>query len=308
MTIPFGDVPLRDLGPLVRQVEEAGYESVWSAEATALDGFTPLVVAAQHSERLRLVTGIVNVFTRGPAVLAQTAAALADVSDGRFTLGLGTSSNVIVERWNGIPFQRPLARTRETVDYLRTVLAGERGDGGFRLPEPPREPVPIVLAALRGRMLRLAAEIADGAFTNFLPLSAAPQVVEAYGAPEKELACRFFSILGPEDEALAAAKRMFVAYATVPVYTEFFRWLGRGDGLRPVLEAWSAGDRRRAVELVPEGLVRDIFLLGPIEAQRERLSGFANAGIDTAVLAVSSPPGELAQAIDGFAPDHADQR
>jgi probable F420-dependent oxidoreductase len=302
MTLPFGEISLRELGPLVRRVEEAGYESVWSAEATALDGFTPLVVAAHHSERLRLVTGIVNVFTRGPAVLAQTAAALADVSDGRFTLGLGTSSNVIVERWNGIPFERPLARTRETVGYLRTVLAGERGDGGFRLPEPPREPVPIVLAALRGRMLRLAAAIADGAFTNFLPLSAAQQVVEAYGAEEKELACRFFSILGPEDEALAGARRMFVAYATVPVYTEFFRWLGHGDELEPVLEAWTAGDRRLAVELVPEGLVRDIFLLGPVEAQRERLSEFAGAGIDTAVLAISCPPGKLEQAIDGFAP------
>ena len=302
ITIPFDGVPLRELGPLVRKVEEAGYESVWSAEATALDGFTPLVVAAQHSERLRLVTGIVNVFTRGPAVLAQTAAALADVSEGRFVLGLGTSSNVIVERWNGIPFERPLTRTRQTVEYLRTVLAGERGEGGFRLPEPPREPVPIVLAALRGRMLRLAAEIADGAFTNFLPLSAASQVVEVYGAPEKELACRFFSILGPEDESVATAKRMFVAYATVPVYTEFFTWLGRGDELRPVLEAWNAGDRRGAVELVPEDLVRDIFLLGSIEAQRERLAEFSDAGIDTAVLAVSCPPGELPNTIGAFAP------
>jgi probable F420-dependent oxidoreductase len=302
MTIPFDGVPLGELGPLVRRVEEAGYESVWSAEATALDGFTPLAVAAHHSERLRLVTGIVNVFTRGPAVLAQTAAALAELSGGRFTLGLGTSSNVIVERWNGIPFERPLTRTRATVEYLRAVLAGERSDGGFRLPEPPRERVPIVLAALRGRMLRLAAEVADGAFTNFLPLSAARQVVEAYSAPEKELACRFFSILGPEDDALAAAKRMFVAYATVPVYTEFFRWLGHGDELEPVLEAWNEGDRRRAVELVPEGLVREIFLLGPIETQRERLAGFADAGITTAVLAISCPPGELPQAIDGFAP------
>jgi probable F420-dependent oxidoreductase len=302
MTIPFEGVSLRDLGPLVRRVEEAGYESVWSAEATALDGFTPLAVAAQHSERLRLVTGIVNVFTRGPALLAQTAAALADLSDGRFVLGLGTSSNVIVEQWNGIPFERPLARTRETVDYLRAVLGGERGDGGFRLPAPPPRPVPIVLAALRGGMLRLAAEIADGAFTNFLPLGAAEEVVTAFGAPDKELACRFFSVLGPEDDAVAAAKRMFVAYATVPVYTEFFRWLGRGEELRPALAAWSAGDRRRAVELAPEGLVREIFLIGPIEAQRERLSAFADAGIRTAVLSISCPPAELGRAIDAFAP------
>jgi probable F420-dependent oxidoreductase len=302
ITIPLSGVPLRELPPLVRRIEALGYDSVWSAEATELDGITPLAVAAQHSERLRLVTGVVNVFTRGPAVLAQTAAALADVSDGRFVLGLGVSSNVIVERWNGIPFERPLARMRSTVDYVRTVLAGERADGGFRLAAPSQHPVPIVVAALRERMLRLAAEIADGAFANFLPLSGARQVVEAFGAPEKELACRFFSIQGPEEEALATAKRLFVAYATVPVYAEFFRWLGHGEELDPVVEAWNAGDRAGALELAPERLVRDVFLLGPVEKQRERLAAFAEAGIDTAVLALAGSADELRSAVEAFAP------
>jgi probable F420-dependent oxidoreductase len=302
LTIPFTGVPLHELGPLVRRIDEAGYDSVWSAESTDLDGFTPLVIAAEHSTRLRLGTGIVNVYTRGPALLAQTATALADVSDGRFVLGLGASSNVIVEQWNGIPFRRPLAKVEETVDYLRTVLAGERGTGGFRLAAPPEKPIPIVLAALRDRMLGLAARIADGAFTNFLPLSRTGQVVDAFGTPDKELACRFFSIQGPEEDALATAKRIFVAYATVPVYAEFFRWLGFGDEIDPVFEAWIAGDRKRALELAPEGLVREIFLLGPVEAQRERLADFARAGITTAVLAPSCPPSELPTLIDAFTP------
>ena len=302
ITIPFTDVPLRELGPLVRRVEEAGYDSVWSAESTDFDGFTPLVIAAEHSERMRLVTGIVNVFTRGPALLAQSAAALAEASDGRFVLGLGASSNVIVERWNEIPFRRPLAKVEATVSYVRAAFAGERVTGGFRLASPPAKPVPIVLAALREPMLRLAARVADGAFTNFLPLSRAAQVVEAFGEPDKELACRFFSIHGRDDEeALAAAKRMFVAYATVPVYTEFFRWLGVGAELEPVVQAWNRGDRRRAVELVPEPLVREIFLLGPVEAQRERLTEFERAGITTGVLAFSCPPTALAKLIDSFA-------
>ncbi len=295
-------MPLHELGPLVRRIEEAGYESVWSAESTDFDGFTPLAVAAEHSERLRLVTGIVNVYTRGPALLAQTAAALADLSSGRFVLGLGASSNVIVEQWNGIPFRRPLARVSETVDYLRALLAGERGPGGFKLASPPAEPVPIVLAALRERMLRLAAEIADGVFANFLPLGGVEQVVRAIGRPDKELACRFFSINGPEEQALVTAKRTFVAYATVPVYAEFFRWLGRGDEIDPVVEAWNAGDRKRALELAPEALIRETFLLGPLEAQRERLEEFAAAGIDTAVLALACPPVELPAVIDAFAP------
>ena len=302
MTIPFSDVPLHELGPLVRRVEQAGYEGVWSSESTDVDGFTPLVIAAEHSERLRLVTGIVNVYTRGPALLAQTAAGLARLSNGRFVLGLGASSNVIVEQWNRIPFSRPLARVEETVAYLRTVLGGERGDGGFRLATPPPEPVPIVLAALRPPMLRLAARVADGAFTNFLPLSRVARVVEAFASPAKELACRFFSFHGPKEDALVAAQRMFVAYATVPVYTEFFRWLGFGEQIEPLVEAWSAGDRGRAVELVPESLVREIFLLGPVEAQRERLAEFANSGISTGVLALSCAPDELPTLIDAFAP------
>lgn len=301
MTIPFQGVPLRELGPLVERIEAAGYDSVWSAESTDYDGFTPLAVAAEHSERLRLVTGIVNVYTRGPALLAQTASALADLSNGRFVLGLGASSNVIVEEWNAIPFRRPLARVEETVAYLRTVFAGERGAGGFKLPAAPRPPIPIILAALRGRMLELAARIGDGAFTNFLPLSRANQVVEAFGAPEKELACRFFSIHGPDEQALATAKRIFVAYATVPVYTEFFRWLGFGDELEPLVAAWNDGDRKRALALAPESLVRDVFLLGPLEAQRERLAEFGERGINTAVLAPFAAPDALPELIDAFA-------
>jgi alkanesulfonate monooxygenase SsuD/methylene tetrahydromethanopterin reductase-like flavin-dependent oxidoreductase (luciferase family) len=98
------------------------------------------------------------------------------------------------------------------------------------------------------------------------------------------------------------ATRTFVAYATVPVYADFFRWLGRGDEIEPVVEAWIAGDRKRALELAPERLVREIFLLGPVEAQRERLAEFAEGGIETAVLALSCPPTELRAVIDAFSP------
>jgi probable F420-dependent oxidoreductase len=302
LTVPFSGIPLTELPALVRQAEDSGYESVWSQEATELDGFTPLTVAALNTERMRLVTGIVSVYTRGPTLLAQSATALSELSGGRFVLGLGASSNVIVEQWNGIPFERPLARVRDTVDYLRRAFAGERVDGGFKLNPAPSWPIPIVLAALRDRMLKLAAERADGAFTNFLPQSGVPKVVEAFGSPQKELACRFFSMAGDDDEVLTTAKRIFVGYATVPVYTEFFRWLGWGDEVDQVVDAWKAGDRQRAVELAPEQLVREIFLLGPVEAQRERLAAFAEAGITTAALTLLWPPERMGQAIDAFAP------
>src|SRR5919107_1827709 len=206
LTIPFPGVPLSEHGELLRRAEAAGYDDLWTAETAGADGFTPLALAAAHTERLRLGTGVVNAFTRGPAVLAQHAAALADASGGRFVLGLGASSDVIVERWNEVPFAKPLSRVRRAVEAIRPVLAGERGPGGFRLDTPPAHRVPIVVAALRGRMLGLAAEVGDGAFTNFLPLSGARQVADAFGAPDKELACRFFSVPRPEAEGMATAK------------------------------------------------------------------------------------------------------
>jgi len=305
LTLPFAGVALADHGDLLRRAEAAGYDDLWTGETTGADGFTPLALAAVHTRRMRLGTGIVNPFTRGPAVLAQHAAALADASGGRFVLGLGSSSNVIVERWNGVPFTKPLTRVREAIEALRPILAGERGPGGFKLETAPSHPIPIVVAALRGRMLALAAEIGDGAFTNFLPLTGARQVADAFGAPDKELVCRFFCIPQPESEGMATAKFLFAAYGTVPVYAAFFQWLGWGERLAPMLAAWNEGDRKRALELVPEDLVREIFIFGSPERQRKRLELFAAAGITTFVLTGVCGPRELTAFLDAMAPEVA---
>src|SRR5215218_5978191 len=223
LTIPFSGVPLSEHGDLLRRAEGAGYDDLWTAETAGHDGFTPLALAAVHTTGMRLGTGVVNPFTRGPAVIAQHAAALADASGGRFVLGLGSSSNVIVERWNGVPFERPLSRVRATVQALRPVLAGERGSGGFKLETPPSQPVPIYIAALRDRMLRLGGEVADGTFVNFLPLSALDHVVAAIAPPAgHDVVCRFFCIPQPVEDGLATARFLFAAYATVPVYEAFF--------------------------------------------------------------------------------------
>ncbi|HEY3019528.1 MAG TPA: LLM class F420-dependent oxidoreductase [Solirubrobacteraceae bacterium] len=301
LTVPFPGVALHDHRELLQLAEAEGYDDVWTGETAGPDGFTPLALAAAWTDRLRLGTGIVNPFTRGPAVLAQHAAALQDASGGRFVLGLGSSSDVIVERWNGLPFERPLSRVRAAVETLRPVLAGERGPGGFRLEQPPATPPPIVIAALRGRMLALAAELADGAFTNFLPLSGAPQVAAAFDAPDKELVCRFFCLPQPAEQALPIARRMFAAYATVPVYTEFFRWLGWAERIDPMVAAWREGDRARALELVPDDLVSDIFVFGDAGEQHERLERFADAGITTFVLTAICPPDALPATIRALA-------
>jgi probable F420-dependent oxidoreductase len=301
LTVPFNGVALADHAELFRRAEGAGYHDLWSAETNGADGFTPLAAAAMQTERVRLVTGIVNPFTRGPALLAQQAAALADLSRGRFVLGLGSSSNVIVERWNEVPFEKPLTKVREAVETMRSVLSGGRGPGGFRLETAPAHEVPIIVAALRGRMLALAAEVGDGAFTNLVPLSGISQVVEAYGS-DKELACRLFCTPQPEDEAIGLVKFMFAAYGTVPVYSAFYRWLGWGERVDPMIEAWSAGDRARALELVPDDLVREIFVFGSPEQMRERLDAFVERGVSTLVLTPLCDPEQLPAFIDGLAP------
>jgi probable F420-dependent oxidoreductase len=316
LSLELPGLKLPQLPAVARVAEEAGYTDGWPGEVAGHDGFTPVAVAATATERMRLGTGVVNVFTRGPAVLAQHAAALQHLSGGRFCLGIGSSSNVIVERWNGIPFERPRTRVRETVAFLRAALAGERaGPGGFKLEQPPEQPVPIVVAALRERMLQTAGEVADGAFLNFLPLAAVGRVLaeirrgeEAAGkeAGSVEVICRFFCLQGDSERALDLARRMFCAYATVPVYEQFFRWLGYGEAIDPMVEAWRAGDRQRALGLAPRELIEDIFVLGDAAAQRERLAAYVERGITLPVLlpVPVGPPGAkgLGALVESLAP------
>jgi probable F420-dependent oxidoreductase len=310
MTVPFAGVPLAKHADLYRRVEALGYDDLWSSETpNGTDGFTTLALAAPVTERMRLATGIVNPFTRGPGVLAQTAAALQEASEGRFVLGLGSSSDVVVERFNDGTFVKPLSKVREAVERLRPVLTAppDKGLGGLRLERPVTESVPIVLAALRARMLGLAGELADSAFTNFLPLSGTEQVAAAYrdgaqaaGRDPGELVCRFLVL--PGDEGLELARRMFVNYGSVPVYTEFFRWLGWGERLDPMVEAYRAGDRKRALELAPDDLISEIYVTGSIDQIRERLSEFVARGIETVVLAPLCSPEQLPELLEALAP------
>jgi probable F420-dependent oxidoreductase len=303
LTLPIPLTPLSAHEDLVRRAEAAGYTDFWTGETNGPDGFTPLALAAQWTTDARLGTGVVGVFQRGPALLAQQAAALADAAEGRFALGIGASSDRIVEGWNGIPFERPLSKVSETIDFLRPALAGERTSTGFKLELAP-PPVPIVLAALRGRMLRLAVEKADGAFSNFLPISGVPQVVgELEGAPEGfELLCRFFCIAGEREQVEPVARFMFASYATVPVYANFFRWLGHGDAIAEMCEAWAAKDRQRAVEAAPWDLIEETFILGSPEQMKERLDEFVAAGVTLPVLLPVTTPDKAGDLVEALGP------
>jgi probable F420-dependent oxidoreductase len=304
LTLPLPLTPLAAHEDLVRRAEAAGYTDLWSGETNGPDGFTPLAFAAAWTEKARLGTGVVGVFQRGPALLAQQTAAMADASGGRFVLGIGASSDRIVEGWNGIPFSKPYSKVAETVDYLKVALAGERAPGGFKLEAAPAEPIPVVLAALRGRMLRLAVEKADGAFTNFLPLSGLSQVVEGIaGAPEGfELLCRFFCLPGKREQVEPVARFMFSSYITVPVYEAFYRWLGHGEAIDPMVAAWKAGDRQAAAAAAPWELIEDMFIFGEPEAMKERLGQFVAGGITLPILTPITTPDKLGELIEALAP------
>ena len=287
----------------MRRAESAGYTDIWSGETNGPDGFTPLAAAATWTESPRLGTGVVGVFTRGPALLAQQAASLADLSGGRFALGIGASSDRIVEGWNGMPFSKPLTRMAETIDFLDAAFAGERTATGFKLEQAPAEPPAIILAALRGKMLRLAVERAAGAFTNFLPLAGLPRVAEGIeGAPEGfELLCRFFCIPGEREQVEPLARFMFASYITVPVYEAFFRWLGYGEQIDEMVQAWSAKDREAAIAAAPWELIEDTFIFGSPEEMRERLDAFVAGGITLPVLTPITTPDRMGELIEGLA-------
>jgi probable F420-dependent oxidoreductase len=305
LTLPLPMTGLAASEEHVRRAEAAGYTDIWSGETQGPDGFTPLALAAAWTQEVRLGTGVVGVFTRGRALLAQQAAAMADASGGRFALGIGASSDRIVEGWNGIPFAKPLSRVEETVDWIKPVLAGERSpEGGFKLETAPAEPVPLILAALRGKMLRLAVEKADGAFTNFLPLGGLPQVVEGIeGAGEDfELLCRFFCLAGPREQVEPLARFMFASYITVPVYEAFFRWLGHGDAIDEMVEAWGRKDREAATAAAPWELIEDTFIFGEPDEMRDRLEAYADGGITCPVITPITTPDRLGDLIEALGP------
>ncbi len=304
LTLPLAGVPLSEHGELVKSAEAAGYTDLWTGETAGPDGFTPLTLGAAWTERMRLGTGIVGVFQRGPALLAQEAAALSDASGGRFVLGIGSSSDRIVEGWNGIPFEKPLSKVRETLDFLDVALQGERTPSGFKLEAKPAHRIPVVLAALRGKMLELAVERAAGAFTNFLPLAGLPKVVAQLGdAPEDfELLCRFFCIPGEREQVEPLARFMFSSYITVPVYTAFYRWLGYGDAIDPMVEAWEAGDRQGAAAAAPWEAIEEMFIFGSPEQMKERLAAFVDGGITLPILTPIVTPDKMAETIEALAP------
>jgi probable F420-dependent oxidoreductase len=317
LSVPLEGFTLAEHPEVAREAERLGYTDAWSYEADGLDAFTPLAVIG-GATRLRLGTAIVNVFTRGPATLAQSAAGLAEIAPGRFCLGIGAGSQPIVEAWNGGVFRRPATRVRETALFLRRALAGERvvfrGEtfavDGFRLARPPAAPVPIHVAALRPGMLRVAGEVGDGALLNWLSVEDVPRSVavvrEAAAQAGRDpasveiLARLLVNIDPPGPESDAAARRHITAYLNVPVYRAFHEWLGRGPALEPMWSAWARGERKAAVAAVPETVLADLLIRGTLAEIRAHVRRYLDAGIDTAFLQLATREADAARRRDAL--------
>jgi len=316
MTVPLPG-PLHSHRDKLGELADMGYTDIWSAESDGADAFTPLALAAAWEPRLRLGTAIVPAYTRAPACFAQSVASMADAAPGRFAIGIGSSSNVIVERWNGVPFVEPYKKVRDIVRFLRDALSGEKiaktydtfTVNGFRLGVRPEQTPPILVAALREGMLKLAAREGDGAIINWLSPTDVSRVAgvvrEAAGGADKEIVARIFCCPSENTEAVRAAGRFAVAaYLNVPVYAEFHRWLGRGDVLQPMWDAWQAGDRKAALAAIPDAVVDDLIVHGSPAECRAKIQAYFDNGVTTSSLAIMPFDPELKhwEAVKALAP------
>jgi probable F420-dependent oxidoreductase len=303
LALPFAEFPA-----LAREAEVRGYHTAWVGEAAGIEAIAVSTLIATHTERLRIANGVIPVQTRSPIVYGQAAATLAHLAPGRFSLGLGLSSEIIVGQWHGLPFVPSTQQMREAVQIIRMAASGERVNfegrfyrlKNFRLGIPaPATPPKIVLAALGPRMCELAGEIADGVLLNWIPPEAMAESIRHVEAGAKRAGRRLEDVdvavyvrtcvtdePGPVREALA---RDITGYAIVDSYARFFASAGFAPEVEAVNAAWRAGDRAGATRQLSPRVLDGLGAVGPAAFCRERLDAFARTGARPVVLPFAVP-------------------
>ena len=311
LTLPIeGLPPSETILPLAKLAEDAGYTDIWSAEVGGTDGLTPLAAIAAVTERVRLGTAILPAASRPPALLAMSASSIQSISGGRFVLGIGTSTTIIVEGWMGQSFDKPLTRVRQTVEAVKEAFAGGKvnyeghsfSTAGFRLTAPPPQPVPIYIAALGPKMLRLAGEIADGVILFlFTPqgvkdaLGHVREGAEAAGRnfDDLDVVIRIGAALNEDEEVLRfMLRRVTTPYAMVDVYNRSLERQGFDAEAAKISQLWKDGDRDGATAAVTDEMLESFYIFGDEDACKSRLQGFRDAGIKTPVLMPISVEGD----------------
>lgn len=290
-----------------RLAADLGYRSFWTAEASAMDGFTMLAAAGGVAPGLALGTGVLPIQLRPPLLVAMTAATIQDLYPDRDVLvGVGMSSPVITERWHGVPYlpagTTPLAYMRSYLTVLGALLAGEEVTGEFgpfrlrgaQLGVRLRDRRPrTVLAALNPRMLALAGELADGVLLNYLPASHVAWSVDqvrrgeaAAGRPAGS--CKVYAYVhvgvGDAEAARDRARRDLWSYAVVDGYAKNFERAGYVEEIAAVREATARRDRAAAVAAISPRMCDDIDVMGDAAHVRATVAAYLDAGVDHAVV------------------------
>ena len=305
----------------VREVETLGVDSVWTAEFWAGDALTPLAYLAGQTSTIRLGTGIAQLGARTPAMLAMSALSMQALSGGRFILGIGTSGPQVMEGWHGVRFDRPVRRTRETIEIIRQVSAQERLQYAgeiYTLPLPGGEGrairalmspthIPIYVASLGPANLRLTGELADGWIGNsFFPetadvfLEPMRQGAATAGRDIAELDLTVSVAVEFTDDVEGVGRRHAEGYAFTfgamgseksNFYNDAFARQGYGDDVREVQRLWLAGDQEAARKRVPIEIGLGTNLIGTDDMIRDRLRLYRDVGITT--LRTGSGDGDL---------------
>jgi probable F420-dependent oxidoreductase len=304
----------------IQWAESIGYDDVWLPDPGGIDALTLSAVVLGATQRIRVGIAVVPAYTRTPAVLAATVATLADLAPGRFALGLGTSSEAMIEGWHGLKLDKPGTRMRETVTLLKSMLAGDKTafsgetlrSTGYRQTALTTN-VPLHLAALGPRMIELAASAADGVILNLFPLAVLDDLIgrirtaatRAGRQPDEiEISSRFQVMVTDDVPAARDLFRYaFTPYYTNPVYNRSLAAAGHPEQAATVLQAGAAGDWKRARAALDDELVDSIAVIGSREHCQERVRTYVEAGITTPILFCLSPDPDVQRATyRAFAP------
>ena len=322
VTLPAGPC-VEDTIKRVRWAEANGYSDAWFADAGAPDALTLSAGLAAHTQTLRIGVAVTPVFTRTPAVLAATANTLGQLLPGRFVMGLGSSSQTMMENWHGQTFGKPLTRVKNTATMVRSILGGEKTkfdlDGlrshGYRQ-EAMENPPPIYIAALRSKMIEMAAEVGDGVILNLWPQRALPKMME-HVKTGAERAGKDWRALEVVNRAMVlvtddkpAARDMFRAafapYYATPVYNAFLAWAGFADAAQTITEGWTARDRAKTGGALTDAMIDEIAVIGSADECRARLLADMETGIDTQIISplAGASDAEIEQTFEAFSRDH----
>lgn len=289
-----------------RLAEELGYHSIWVPEAWGYEQFQLLTEIALATRTLRLATGIANVFSRSPALLAMSAATLDEISGGRVILGLGTSGKNVVENFHGVPYRKPLTRLRETIGVCRTLWAGERLTPEqatlfdlrhFKLEMKPLRPdIPVYVASLQDKAIREIGRSADGWVPTFWPYRhlrdgmalVAEGAREAGRDPARIETTPFVAVVPLDDVDAARAMvkptvSFYIGGMGVYYHALFCRY-GFRENADLVRDLYAKGQRREAAAAVSDELIDAIAICGPPAACRERLAEWRAHGAGTALM------------------------